>query len=133
MMPMLHILSIRSVSPTSCVFSYLSRALPSAAPPRHHPFASVPNQDESASPKRKTRRRTQSIDEVPSLSEFMHRSKVLKQYRSFVRLALFLDGQSGGTGECRAALDEVRVAYRLGVKKGTDSLSKSMAFSEVSC
>jgi hypothetical protein len=61
----------------------------------------------------------------------MHRSKVLKQYRSFVRLAIFLDGQNGGTGECRAALEEVRVAYRLGVKKGTDSLSRSMAFSEV--
>jgi hypothetical protein len=60
----------------------------------------------------------------------MHRSKVLKQYRSFVRLAIFLDEQNGGTGECSAAL-EVRVAYRLGVKKGTDSLSRSMAFSEV--
>jgi hypothetical protein len=76
----------------------------------------------------------------------MHRAKVRKQYRSFVRLALFLDGQNdtgslddstssnGGnsSGECRAALEEVRLAYRLGIKKGTDSLSKSMAFSEVS-
>lgn len=48
-----------------------------------------------------------------------------------MRLALFLDRQNGGTGECRAALEEVRVAFRLGVKKGTDSISKSMAFSEV--
>lgn len=76
----------------------------------------------------------------------MHRAKIRKQYRSFVRLALFLDGRNdsdgvdgstasnGGTssGECRAALEEVRLAYRLGMKKGTDSLSKSMAFSEVS-
>jgi hypothetical protein len=76
----------------------------------------------------------------------MHRAKVRKQYRSFVRLALFLDGQhdsrsfdgstasndGNSSGECRAALEEVRLAYRLGIKKGTDSLSKSMAFSEVS-
>jgi hypothetical protein len=107
----------------------------SATQTQHHlQFASLPNnpQDEST-PKRKTRRRTQKIDDIPSLAEFMHRTKVLKQYRSFVRLASFLDEQNnGGRNECRAALEEVRVAYRLGVKKGTDSLSRSMAYSEVS-
>ena len=97
----------------------------------------MPSTDESSPStpsKRKTRRRTttESLNNVPSLADFMHRAKVLKQYRSFIRLALFLDGQNGGAGECRAALEEVRVAYKLGVKKGTDSISKSMAFSEVS-
>ena len=94
----------------------------------------MPSTDESTRPKRRTRTRTstESLNNVPSLADFMHRAKVLKQYRNFVRLALFLDGQNGGAGECRAALEEVRVAYKLGLKKGTDSISKSMAFSEVS-
>ena len=36
-------------------------------------------------------------------------------------------------GECRAALEEVRAAYRSGVKKGNvDALSRTMAFTEVS-
>ena len=47
-----------------------------------------------------------------------------------MRLASFLDG--AGTGECRAALEEVRLAYRQGIKKSTDSLSRNMAYSEVS-
>ncbi|KAL7483361.1 hypothetical protein ACHAW6_009036 [Cyclotella cf. meneghiniana] len=125
----------------------------SSVPERNDPASasSTTQPSQSSSPtKRKTRRRPSqsrnenSIDDIPSLAEFMYRAKVRKQYRSFVRLALFLDGRNdsdavdgltasnGGTssGECRAALEEVRLAYRLGMKKGTDSLSKSMAFSE---
>jgi hypothetical protein len=34
------------------------------------------------------------------------------------------------TEECRAALDEVRLSYKIGIKKGTDNLSRSMAFNE---
>ena len=102
---------------------------------RHSLFSSVPNlqnHQPSTPSKRKTRRRTDtSLKDVPSLSDFMHRSKVLKQYRSFIRLAVFLDGQNDGSGECRAALEEVRVAYKMGLKKGIDVLSKSMAYSEV--
>jgi hypothetical protein len=37
---------------------------------------------------------------------------------------------NNATGECRAALEEVRLSYQLGIKKGTDSLSKSMAYNE---
>ena len=70
---------------------------------------------------------------MPSLGDFMHRAKVLKQYRSFVRLARFVDENDGGAvGECRAALEEVRLSYKMGMKKDADALSKNMAFSEVS-
>lgn len=65
----------------------------------------------------------------------MHRAKVLRQYRNFVRLARFADGKDNnyGTtpaGECRAALEEVRLTYKMGTKKATDALSKNMAFAE---
>jgi hypothetical protein len=113
----------------------IAEHLPSAASASC--FSSIPNPEAepslAVSTKHKACQRSldkATIDNIPSLAEFMHRSKVLKQYRSFVWLAIFLDGQNGGTGECHAALEEVRVAYRLGVKKGTDSLSRSMAFSE---
>ena len=68
------------------------------------------------------------------MADFMHAAKVKRQYRSFIRLANFIDGRGNATGassECRAAVDEVRVAYRQGMKKDVDSLSKKMAFSEV--
>jgi hypothetical protein len=92
-------------------------------------------------PKRRSRRRQLPIDgneSIPSLADFMHRAKVRKQYRNFIRLAHFVDGNntSAGnkgktsTGECRAALEEVRLSYQLGIKKGTDNLSKSMAFND---
>ena len=91
---------------------------------------------------RRTRRRTttQSNDErtaLPSLADFIHRAKVLKQYRSFIRVAHFVDANegNGGTpassGECRAALEEVRLSFKLGMKKNIDTLSKNMAYSEV--
>lgn len=47
-----------------------------------------------------------------------------------------MDGKdaNGGTntpGECRAALEEVRLSYKLGMKKGgLDELAKNMAYSE---
>ena len=87
----------------------IAEHLPSAASASC--FSSIPNPEAEPSPavstKRKARRRSldkATIDNIPSLaeSEFMHRSKVLKQYRSFVRLAIFLDEQNGGTGECSA-------------------------------
>ena len=120
--------------------SYISK-------PAHHYFSSnaftSSEQQPKTSPKRKTRKTQHNTESIPSLSEFIHRSKVLKQYRSFIRLALFLDkrdnnnNSNDGTtatrkGECRAALEEVRVAYRLGVDKGrTDALARTMAFTEV--
>ena len=90
--------------------------------------------------RRRTRRRTlQSADggAVPSLADFVHRARVLRQYRSFVRLAQFVDGRDssdGGdvaSGECRAALEEVRLSFKMGMKKDVDDLSKNMAYSEV--
>merc|ERR1719291_1137744 len=60
----------------------------------------------------------------------MHRSKVKKQYRRFIRLAASVDGGDAGGGECRAAAEEVRTAYRLGMSRDTDTLSKNMAFAE---
>ncbi|KAL3780110.1 hypothetical protein HJC23_005977 [Cyclotella cryptica] len=135
------------ISSTSTASDYFSRTFSSVPE-----ITSTTQTSSSSSPtnKRKTRRRAiqstndKSIDNIPSLADFMHRAKVRKQYRSFVRLALFLDGQNDNSrgdgsnrsagvkswGECRAALEEVRLAYRLGMKKGTDSLSKNMAFSE---
>ena len=116
----------------------------SSSPPSHA--------DVEAQPKRRTRRRqlpnsssNNSNEPIPSLADFMHRAKVRKQYRNFVRLAHFVDGKksngndsntkttsssNNATGECRAALEEVRLSYQLGIKKGTDSLSKSMAYNE---
>ncbi|KAL9188811.1 hypothetical protein ACHAXT_007189 [Thalassiosira profunda] len=94
------------------------------------------NDDGSTRQRQRVRRRTRrrAIGEdggVPSLGDFMHRAKVLKQYRSFVRLARFVDGNDGGAvGECRAALEEVRLSYKMGMKKDADALSKNMAFSE---
>ncbi|KAL7443703.1 hypothetical protein ACHAXM_009114 [Skeletonema potamos] len=92
-------------------------------------------------PKRRTRRRHLPIDgneSIPSLADFMHRAKVRKQYRNFIRLAHFVDGNNtpagregrSSTGECRAALEEVRLSYQMGIKKGTDNLSKTMAFND---
>lgn len=93
-------------------------------------------------PKRRTRRRQlpkENDESIPSLADFMHRAKVRQQYRHFIRLAHFVDGnntpvagQEGklNTGECRAALEEVRLAYKIGIKKGIDDLSKTMAFNE---
>mmetsp|Transcript_29105 Transcript_29105/g.41632 ORF Transcript_29105/g.41632 Transcript_29105/m.41632 type:complete len:209 (-) Transcript_29105:78-704(-) len=94
--------------------------------------------------KRRTRRRqlpNADSDSVPSLADFMHRAKVRQQYRNFIRLAQFVDGNNTSsstagnddkpaTGECRAALEEVRLSYQLGIKKGTDNLSKTMAFQD---
>lgn len=97
--------------------------------------------------RRRTRRRTiQSLDgggggggddAIPSLADFMHRTKVLKQYRNFVRLARFVDGKDAANGssgadpgKLRAALEEVRLSYKLGMKKDVDVLSKSMSYSE---
>ena len=114
----------------------------SSSPPSHA--------DVEAQPKRRTRRRqlanssSSSNEPIPSLADFMHRAKVRKQYRNFVRLAHFVDGKksndsnttttsssnNNATGECRAALEEVRLSYQLGIKKGIDSLSKSMAYNE---
>lgn len=100
--------------------------------------------------RRRTRRRTlasSDIDsssvinnEIPSLADFMHRAKVLKQYRNFIRLAQYVDDKdtnvknapSGKGGECRAALEEVRLSYKLGMKKSVDALAKNMTYSEVS-
>jgi len=100
----------------------------------------------STPPKQRTRRRTrrrtiQSLDggddAIPSLADFMHRTKVLKQYRNFVRLARFVDGKDAANGssgadpgKLRAALEEVRLSYKLGMKKDVDVLSKSMSYSE---
>ena len=89
--------------------------------------------------RRRTRRRIPSDDNdsIPSLADFMHRAKVRQQYRNFIRLAHFVDNTSAAgnerkpaTGECRAALEEVRLSYQLGIKKGTDNLSKTMAFQD---
>ncbi|KAL7543662.1 hypothetical protein ACHAXR_013348 [Thalassiosira sp. AJA248-18] len=89
--------------------------------------------------RRRTRRRTtqSSLDgdgAIPSLADFMHRAKVLKQYRNFVRLAQFVDDKdsngSTASGECRVALEEVRLSYKMGKKKDVDGLSKNMAYSD---
>lgn len=92
--------------------------------------------------RRRTRRRQLANDDndsIPSLADFMHRAKVRQQYRNFIRLAHFVDGTNtsaagndskSATGECRAALEEVRLSYQLGIKKGTDNLSKTMAFQD---
>ncbi len=98
-----------------------------------------PEKSSKTSPKRTKRRKmrnsagkTADMDDIPSLAEFMHRAKVRQQYRNFVRLARFVDGADNkATGECRAALEEVRLSYKLSMKKATDSLSKNMAYSEV--
>ena len=74
---------------------------------------------------------------VPSLADFMHRAKVLRQYRNFVRLARFVDAKDGGTadnnsaGGCIAALDEVRQSYKVKMKKDMDAIARNMAYSEV--
>eukprot|EP00579_Thalassiosira_antarctica_P032821 CAMPEP_0201994706 /NCGR_PEP_ID=MMETSP0905-20130828/2453_1 /ASSEMBLY_ACC=CAM_ASM_000554 /TAXON_ID=420261 /ORGANISM="Thalassiosira antarctica, Strain CCMP982" /LENGTH=224 /DNA_ID=CAMNT_0048549727 /DNA_START=9 /DNA_END=683 /DNA_ORIENTATION=+ len=91
--------------------------------------------------RRRTRGRTlkSSLDKdnskpIPSLADFMHRAKVMKQYRNFVRVAKFVDGtdrsNNNTSGECRAALEEVKLSYKLGMKKDIDALSKNMAYSE---
>ena len=82
---------------------------------------------------------------IPSLADFMHRAKVLKQYRNFIRLAQYLDEKDAAAGNknigktmkntndngCRAALEEVRLSYKLGIKKGgVDMLSRNMAYAE---
>jgi hypothetical protein len=74
---------------------------------------------------------------IPSLADFIHRAKVMKQYRKFVRLAHFIDGKdgttTGGNGSSagyRAALDEVRLSYKMKMTKQLDTISKTMALTE---
>ena len=69
---------------------------------------------------------------LPSLADFMHRAKVMKQYRKFVRLARYVDGKDGGgsSGGYRAALDEVRLSYKMKMKRQLDTISKTMALTE---
>ena len=97
--------------------------------------------DKQMNTRRRTRRRTSNnannntTADIPSLADFIHRSKVFKQYRTFIRLAQYVDEKdtdSGSGGECRAALEEVRLSYKMGMKKGEfDSLAKNMAYTEV--
>ena len=97
--------------------------------------------DKQMNTRRRTRRRTSNnannntTADIPSLADFIHRSKVFKQYRTFIRLAQYVDEKdtnSGSGGECRAALEEVRLSYKMGMKKGEfDALSKNMAYTEV--
>ena len=98
--------------------------------------------DKQIKTRRRSRRRTANNNansnttaDIPSLADFIHRSKVFKQYRTFIRLAHYVDEKdthSGAGGECRAALEEVRLSYKMGVKKGEfDALSKNMAYTEV--
>ena len=98
-------------------------------------------QHEHEPPRRRTRRRAlQSSDENTqlSLADFIHRAKVMKQYRNFVRLAQYVDGKDSGSTEgnndnareSRAALDEVRISYKTNMRKGMDVLAKNMAFAE---
>ncbi len=79
---------------------------------------------------------------MPSLADFIHRAKVLKQYRSFIRLAQYVDGKDSNTGSgktnedgniargCRAALDEVRISYKMGMTIGVDAMAKNMSYVE---
>ena len=79
---------------------------------------------------------------MPSLADFIHRAKVLKQYRSFIRLAHYVDGKDSNTGSgktnkdgnkergCRAALDEVRISYKMGMTIGVDAMAKNMSYVE---
>ena len=100
------------------------------------------NIDKQMNTRRRTRRRTANSNannnntaDIPSLADFIHRSKVFKQYRTFIRLAQYVDEKdtnSGSGGECRAALEEVRLSYKMGMKKGEfDALAKNMAYTEV--
>ncbi|KAL7437301.1 hypothetical protein ACHAXH_007103 [Discostella pseudostelligera] len=102
---------------------------------------SQPRHQEPA--RRRTRRRTLSLNEdtVPSLADFIHRAKIHKQYRNFIRLAHFIDGKDSITGGsnktddnnargCRAALDEVRISYKMGMKIGVDAMAKNMSYVE---
>jgi len=101
------------------------------------------NIDKQMNTRRRTRRKTANSNannnntaDIPSLADFIHRSKVFKQYRTFIRLAQYVDEKdtnSGAGGECRAALEEVRLSYKMGMKKGEfDALAKNMAYTEVS-
>lgn len=100
-----------------------------------------PQQQHQEPVRRRTRRRTLPIQEdtVPSLADFIHRAKVFKQYRSFVRLAQFVDSKDSNTSinensnkarGCRAALDEVRISYRMSMKIGVDAMAKNMSYVE---
>lgn len=141
-MPIMLYAHCRRLVASATVSSSRHYPSPISFKPTHRCFSSdtSPQQQQQQQPKRKTRRPTRTVnaESVPSLSEFIHRSKVFKQYRSFVRLALFMDhhgnnNNANSRGECRAALEEVRAAYRMGVKKGNvDALSRTMAFTEVS-
>mmetsp|Transcript_28559 Transcript_28559/g.60885 ORF Transcript_28559/g.60885 Transcript_28559/m.60885 type:complete len:163 (-) Transcript_28559:424-912(-) len=125
----------------SASFSSTAQSQPqSAAVGDNNDGTSIPQKQRQV--RRRTRRRTLPSPDndnaaiIPSLADFMHRAKVLKQYRNFVRLAQFVDGKDSANdnnpGECRAAVEEVRLSYKMGVKKGgLDALSKNMAYSEV--
>lgn len=87
-------------------------------------------------PARRRLRSSNTGEALPSLADFMHRAKVMKQYRKFVRLARYVDGKDGvgtgggSSGGYRAALDEVRLSYKMKMTKQLDTISKTMALTE---
>lgn len=103
---------------------------------------SVNNSIDDDAVQKPARRRLRSSntfgEPLPSLADFMHRAKVMKQYRKFVRLAHYIDGKDGsGSGSgggssvgYRAALDEVRLSYKMKMTKQLDTISKTMALTE---
>lgn len=110
----------------------------------HHQHQQQQTQEPS---RRRTRRRTRLLQDnaAPSLADFIHRAKVLKQYRKFVRLAQHVDGKDSTSGDgatttttnninkaigCHTALEEVRLAFKMGMKIGVDAMAKNMAVVE---
>ncbi|KAL7523834.1 hypothetical protein ACHAWF_000687 [Thalassiosira exigua] len=125
------------------VGSRFSAAAGGSRPPEGEDDPSEPRRHQRQRARRRIRRKTAigvdgsgAGEEGPSLADFVHRAKVLKQYRSFVRLARFVDAkdasasEAGEFGGCRAALEEVRLSFKMGMKKDVDALARSMALSE---
>ncbi|KAL3823062.1 hypothetical protein ACHAXA_011114 [Cyclostephanos tholiformis] len=140
----------------SCVrLATSSLTIPSSPPPPSSTDDERDDDDGDARKKLRRRRPTSRdviIDEIPSLADFVHRARVLRQYRNFVRLANFVDSRrdGGGVGTiavddegnndddddgangggCLAALDEVRQSYRARMRNDMDVMARNMAFSE---
>jgi hypothetical protein len=98
----------------------------------------APQKTPPATPVRRRIRSSSNTGEpIPSLADFIHRAKVMKQYRKFIRLAHYIDGKDGTTTGSssssvgyRAALDEVRLSYKMKMTKQLDTISKTMALTE---
>lgn len=83
----------------------------------------------SSKPRLRTRQNNSNTnDSIPTLKEFMHRQKVISQYRGFLKAIRNIDDINAQ----RTMKNEVRTGFKSMIHE-KDKISISMALKEVGC